>query len=529
MVGDILQRDNDRTSAFKKPFAMLDVTARTTKDDPETKPWLYNNFVVEGGDQNSASVGLVAQSYDIRLKQISDFDNFPDGVSMHPKSNRGYFGATAEAGLGSNFVTMFHVPVVPAASLGDLIPANLAPSSKLPRVVHPFGNSRAHPLVAAGKVSSTIAGGTALDHSYLLNDALWDKFYFSSLAAYPKGILASARSRSEVLEGALTGKNPALNSRLVAISTPDGPENHAQYLDGLNDSQQRSAEITRSLGISGPFNVNSTSVDAWRAVLTSLRGRTVNGLEAESVVSRNYAPSAPPTLSIKSFPNADTTPFVRTGKPLAGDDDENEVRWAGFRALTDTQIKDLATNIVNEIKIRGAKDNAPSLSLAEFVNRRLGGASEDHSLAGLLQTAIDNTPDINDDAYGKDSKTLKAPVHGSRKTGIVNGDVLKAGQDNSAEGAPQILTQGDLMMALAPIATVRGDTFKIRAYGEATAPDDKSVVATAWCEVVVQRVPAFVDPTNAPETLITALTPANEKFGRRFNIVSFRWLSKEEI
>jgi hypothetical protein len=101
---------------------------------------------------------------------------------------------------------------------------------------------------------------------------------------------------------------------------------------------------------------------------------------------------------------------------------------------------------------------------------------------------------------------------------------------NSSEGAPSMLTQGDLMGALAPISTVRGDTFKIRAYGEATATNGTTVTASAWCEAVVQRVPDFVDPADAPETAIASLSSnANKLFGRRFNIVSFRWLSKEEL
>jgi hypothetical protein len=93
-----------------------------------------------------------------------------------------------------------------------------------------------------------------------------------------------------------------------------------------------------------------------------------------------------------------------------------------------------------------------------------------------------------------------------------------------------MLTQGDLMSALAPVATVRGDTFKIRSYGEATGPDGTTVLARAWCETIVQRVPDFVDPIDAANTPILSLkSTANQTFGRRFNIVSFRWLHDQEI
>jgi len=97
---------------------------------------------------------------------------------------------------------------------------------------------------------------------------------------------------------------------------------------------------------------------------------------------------------------------------------------------------------------------------------------------------------------------------------------------------PTVITQGDLMAALAPIATVRGDTFKIRAYGEALDATGKVVTARAWCEAVVQRVPDYVDsnPKDTPEVAFSALTsPVNRNFGRQFRIVSFKQLSEDEL
>jgi hypothetical protein len=70
---------------------------------------------------------------------------------------------------------------------------------------------------------------------------------------------------------------------------------------------------------------------------------------------------------------------------------------------------------------------------------------------------------------------------------------------------------------------------------------------TAWMEVVVQRVPDFVDPTNSAETansapkplvpgpatkdasISPALTPVNHLLGRRFKVISMRWIQGNEI
>ena len=534
-AGSLLQRPSEKipgTSAEgpggKRPFAMLEMSARTTRDDlTDNKPWLYNNAVVEGGVQNSAAIGLANQSYDLRFLEMTSFSGFPRGIDIDGTSYRGYFGASGSVQYGSSFVHMMHVPTAPAPSLGDLVHSNLVASSSLPRVVHPFGNSRAHPLIPSTTISKNVTNaGLLVDHTYLLNDGLWDKYYFSSLTDYVsgQGVMDRSNSRKEVMQGVFDGTRPALNSRLVPVTAPGDAEAISKKLDGM-DAYTLSRQMGKHLAVTGPFNLSSTSVDAWRAVLSSIRDRSVYG----ATVSTTGAPATGTTTTLKSktYGNSDITPFVRSGRPLADSTSGDSMRWAGFRALTDNQITILAKSIVTEVTKAGAEDQAPAFSVGEFVNRRLGSSGKLHTLAGLIQTAIDNEGDINKQSEN-DSKTLSVrPVSGARKKGVETPEVMDG---RSAEGAPSMITQGDLMSALAPIATVRGDTFKIRSYGEANAADGKTVLARAWCEVVVQRVPEFVDTADAPETRISALSSsANIKFGRRFNIVSFRWLSENEI
>jgi hypothetical protein len=74
---------------------------------------------------------------------------------------------------------------------------------------------------------------------------------------------------------------------------------------------------------------------------------------------------------------------------------------------------------------------------------------------------------------------------------------------------------------------VRGDTFRIRAYGEVA--DIRGQTTKAWCEAVVQRQHDFVDGTQVPTTIDASLSTTNQSFGRRFKIVSFRWLSADEV
>lgn len=75
-----------------------------------------------------------------------------------------------------------------------------------------------------------------------------------------------------------------------------------------------------------------------------------------------------------------------------------------------------------------------------------------------------------------------------------------------------------ILTAIGPMLTVRSDTFRLRAYGDALNPVPEpgqaagKVEATAYCEAIVQRT---------PQTL--------PGFGRRFVIISFRWLGPDDI
>jgi hypothetical protein len=521
-VGDILQKPDDKSVGGKSPFAILTMSAKTTKGEHDiAMPWLHNHPVVEGADQNTARIGNALDSYDLRFEEVSDFNQNPGGIEFDATTKRGYYGATSFSNGGVSNVPMFRVPLLPAASLGDLIPANLVVSSNLPRVTHAFGNSRAHPLIPSNSVSQaapTGSSGRMLDHSYLLNDTLWDSTYFSTAASFTNPLVAGPK-RGKVLADFFKGTAKLLNPRFIPMLQATGSaDQQAERLDQLDDTKL-SRQLAGSLAIQGPFNVNSDSVGAWQAMLGSLRDADLLGWTMSDLLAK------------------DKTGFPRAGLPIAGDaenpggkagmDLSGQIRWAGFRALSDTQLKLLAEKIVEQIRARGVVDKAPSLSLGEFVNRRIGAAGELHTVAGLLQTALGESK-LNDVFHAMDSWDLATrPVLNPKAlTGVVN-PAARNGQ--SAEGAPPILTQGDLLMALAPLITVRGDTFRIRGYGESRTKAGK-ITATAVCEAVVQRIPSYLDSTESPELKQADLKqPANLRFGRRLVITSFRWVPPAEI
>jgi hypothetical protein len=196
--------------------------------------------------------------------------------------------------------------------------------------------------------------------------------------------------------------------------------------------------------------------------------------------------------------------------------------WNGYSELTDAQLDELASRIVEQVRLRG-----PFLSMSEFVNRRIGESSNLTEM-GALEAAIREAK-LNDDFL----KTAVVPIAAGdiSDASIYPFNTPSASVGNPAAGAPGWISQGDLMRLLEPAATVRSDTFVIRVSGETRDAAGK-VTAIAYAEAIVQRLPDYVDLADRPSlnayTDATA-APANKLFGRRMSVVSFRWLTSNEV
>ncbi len=106
------------------------------------------------------------------------------------------------------------------------------------------------------------------------------------------------------------------------------------------------------------------------------------------------------------------------------------------------------------------------------------------------------------------------------------------------EASPGFLTSADLMTNLSTILSPRSDIFVIRTYGEAvnaTAetnyPGDTDPQSRAWLEAVVQRFPEGVSTTDFVEGAAGNWNEmvADPNWGRRFRILSLRWLTEEDL
>ncbi len=318
------------------------------------------------------------------------------------------------------------------------------------------------------------------DLSYELNHTLWDDFFFSTGDRYAK-----ANFLRDPVE------NPLPQGRMRLNPFTRGTVSEAQLMD-LH-------QPARHLLLDGAFNVNSTSVAAWEALLRSSK----NLLGSRGGVA---------------FPRLLQAPG---NEWQSANSANNQSAWDGYRTLSDAEVRRLAEQIVNQVKLRG-----PFLSLSDFVNRRL--RDDETGRMGPLQAAIE-AAGLNQSfrsAYPLNNRS-SLPNY-THPDNIRDSTRLEQTMkpDSMAWGVPGYLTQADVLQVIGSTLTARSDTFRIRAYGEAS--DDNGVPrARAWCEAVVQRMP---EPLRPDATGLNPLQPGSAgDFGRRFVVVSFRWLKPEEV
>ena len=166
-------------------------------------------------------------------------------------------------------------------------------------------------------------------------------------------------------------------------------------------------------------------------------------------------------------------------------------------------------------------------------DKTLGASALAKSPAGASPITAAVSHNWNNGLAGAGRRSGMPPGSYFRNIEVLDTD--NANRTHTGFGANGCLFQGDLLQALGPILATRSDTFLIRAYGESqTNPDGGR--RSAVLEVIVQRTPDFIDSRDrAHARLVTAnpdaptLRPVNRLLGRRFTVVSARWVGPESL
>ncbi|MBT7959779.1 MAG: hypothetical protein HN759_10640 [Akkermansiaceae bacterium] len=538
-----------------------DGTLASSKD-VRSRNWLHSN-PCHSWSHILKPDGLKRTNFPYEIHYDGNLGGNGVAALLQTDGDNAYIGASIEAADGTNFFTYQELPIAPVTNLAALSGMRLI-NGKTTGIPNPvnfsngswgqnaqyagswtaafglgIGNSYAHPMIEPDKIYTSYADhenytnqpvySNQWDNLLMANDGLWDSWYCSSLAPQSTPAYGTNKTRNKVVNEFVDGSAAIPNHRLSLYKPMDRDED-----DIISELESDTAYLkaARYMMVRSGFNVNTASVDAWKALLHGLKGREVPFIDAKTL-SKGTVDTSGGGLVLSRF-------GVATGdQEGSGPGDENS--WRGIRRLTDDQIDRLAVEMVKQVKLRG-----PFLNMSEFINRRL--SNDRFGVCGALQAAIDwDEFDNNYNGAGSnDADSINGRFKGSNSS--VTSPAASFSHTNAAHGSryagiPGYVMQSDLLRALGNTLTVRDDSFVIRAYGESVDAQG-NVVARAWCEAVVQRIPEYLNhdnTDNAPEnpayitntggqpTASPSLSSVNRTFGRKFKTISFRWLSKDEV
>lgn len=580
--------------SMEEPFytdASLSSPRPAAANDFRNKNWLFapptNMMVVM---QTPTDLYRSAFSHQVTWEEITSNIALGDMIQVDPL-DRAYIGGGNSPGSGVVKFIANELPTAPITSIAGYGSVPLIPAPvKLPSESHlagldsslslktgiktnghitmnfgmGIGNGYAHPMIPLQKVYhdtgeiNDVSGVKEFsdhwDSLFLSNDGIWDSYFASSIVPQvEQGKVV--KPISEVLDDYFNNSTPLYCKRIKLLKSPsDEIKNDLQQRNIDSNGLISSGGYSRAgtyFGIEGAFNINSTSIEAWRSLLYGLKSRQLPYLKPTGEAG---ILSIPEKVIISR-----TRHLSDTREPTQASDPSS---WTGIRYLTDPQLDRLAEEIVKQVKLRG-----PFLNMAEFMNRRLDGRNKmipntshqysDLSIHSPLQAAIewdefnrgyDGTIDTSTYTL-KDGRTLshtESSINGLFKSesdmfdSINNRPTANYPNQRSAHGSrysglPTYVMPSDLLQGIGNLIRPRCDTFTVRAYGCSKDAED-NILAEAYCEAKIQRTIDYVDPTNPNETPAnnpfgnpSDLTEINRKFGRRLKITAFKWLTKQEI
>lgn len=522
--------------------------------DYRTKTWLHSNPAL-GSSALYHPDDQQRQYNPFQLAAVEMGVGMDRGVLDTPNNRNGVWGLSSVGSGGGeavSFISTLEIPMHPPMSLAGFAGMRLKPGWYEPTGTDNFsiagtrrmqyqagvpgvgiGNAFADPCLPPDDVhvvhesainTSPGTNGSLFtdffDHGLLINDALWDQWFCSSMADVPTR--QGKREVREIVEKFVHGEDDLPVSRYKLSHSPDKQQ---EIISRILD-QDGWKNVARYLVIEGGFNVNSVSEEAWAAMLMSLAHRDLvhnaNGnLERLTAGGRGVLFSRFMVSTCRESIDENSSAMVTQGWNNVRPNLRMASAWGEVRLLSPESIRDLAREMVKKVRERG-----PFLNMSDFINRRLDGGS-DTALTGALQAAIDAT-DIN--AVFRDSSyNVQVAKEGNLYS------YPKAEEGSMFTAAPGYLIQSDVLASLGNILTVRDDTFTVRAYG-CVRNERKAVLAQAWCEAIVQRSVEYVDPSNAPGDAphrsagaATHFSELNRALGRRFRVVSFKWLDSWDI
>ena len=323
-----------------------------------------------------------------------------------------------------------------------------------------------------------------------INTLQWfDRYYFSGV---------SRTDTAEDYDSTAGLPSPML----LAYQFEDPSGTITRWQTATSDDATQSRELAQESLVMHRFNLNSTSVAAWKAVLGGLRIHEWEYLDYPSNTSDLSSLSVNQDSRARLFSRfsqslgetykAPQTPSLKGEEPIA----PSAFYRRGARYFDADEIEALAQEIARRIKLKGT----PFQSMETFLSEESPGNGS------LLEQAI---------------ATVLAPEGRQRWDHQWETEGTRGPESERIDidhFSPGFLTQADVMTAIGPMLSPRSDTFIIRARGQSIS---KLGIPTgsATIEATLQRTPEAVDSTAA----------INQPTERKLKLISIRWLSDDEV
>jgi hypothetical protein len=314
---------------------------------------------------------------------------------------------------------------------------------------------------------------------------IFDEAFFSGLAS---GDTTPNISAGEALP----------NHRLRTI--PASSDREATSLQDLLNAEEYSSEKFLA---EGSFNLNSTSGNAWAAILGSI---FIREWEVVNINSQGDLDVNSPRLKVEMgqailrFPQSAQEVFDYGYRPSTEPPTEYFRVGAKFfrenSGKIDSEPYKLLGDAIAERVGERIRQFGPFISIEEFLApvelNTFRDPNDSTIYLSAMERAILDVPEINQTDSGTDIW----------------------------HHTSSFLSQADVMTGLAPVATTRGDTFVIRSVGQSQTDLQGNDIATVICEARIQRIPEVLDPSD------DVVIPSNTGFGRKFVIASMRWVTE---
>ena len=308
--------------------------------------------------------------------------------------NNGFWGRSYTQS-GTTKVPMSDIPSSPLISLAAFNHANFGVGYWHP--FHSVGNSWASVHVSPSSIYGPrpapdyMGTATAHDVNWLLNDALFDRYFLSGIVPEytigtggynATGSLSETLHRfygidpsdpTQTVDPDTAQASPVMEAYVPSEKTAEGIVDELLETD-LNDTTNATPGYKKMAAyalLKGGFNVNSTAAD-WGGFLRGSNGQLDIKFSDGSSDSRT---------TYLGFPQSSSP-----SPPPAGEASLTKHTWGGFsRMALKNEINSLAGNLLIEVKERG-----PFMSVSDFVNHRVGNTqNSDSRHKGAIQAAID--------------------------------------------------------------------------------------------------------------------------------------------